>query len=322
MSIVNWVVVGVGDIATKRVIPAIQEEPSSKLYGVVSRSAEKADPYGCKHWADLDGALADPAVDAVYLATPVALHAPQTVAALNASKHVLCEKPVALRYDDARLMAAAARNAEKLLGIAYYRRTYPKVHRAMDLLREGAIGKPVLAEINCHDWFQNEDGFRAWLLDPSMSGGGPLFDIASHRIDLLNFVFGKPVRVTGQRSNTVHGYPVEDSATVLIEYESGVRGIVDVRWHSRVSRDEFRIVGTEGDIVLSPLNGPRLVHPGGEEQIPNHPNLHLPCIANFVAAVNEGTPLLSSGETAMVTDWVTEQVTRLGPPQRYVNMGE
>lgn len=318
MSTVNWVVVGIGDIATKRVIPAIQEEPASKLYGVVSRDREKAEPYGCHHWESLDGALADPAVDAVYLATPVALHAPQSVAALNASKHVLCEKPMALRYDEAKLMAAAARNAGKLLGIAYYRRTYPKVHRAIELVRQGAIGKPVLAEINCHDWFQNEDGFRAWLLDPAMAGGGPLYDIASHRIDLLNFVFGKPVRVTGQRSNTVHGYAVEDSATVLIEYESGVRGIVDVRWHSRVSRDEFRIVGTEGDIVLSPLNGPRLVFPGGEEQIPNHANLHLPCIANFVAAVQEGAPLLSSGETAMMTDWVTEQVMRLGPPQRYV----
>lgn len=318
MSTVNWVVVGIGDIATKRVIPAIQEEPASKLYGVVSRDREKAEPYGCHHWESLDGALADPAVDAVYLATPVALHAPQSVAALNASKHVLCEKPMALRYDEAKLMAAAARNAGKLLGIAYYRRTYPKVHRAIELVRQGAIGKPVLAEINCHDWFQNEDGFRAWLLDPAMAGGGPLYDIASHRIDLLNFVFGKPVRVTGQRSNTVHGYAVEDSATVLIEYESGVRGIVDVRWHSRVSRDEFRIVGTEGDIVLSPLNGPRLVFPGGEEQIPNRANLHLPCIANFVAAVQEGAPLLSSGETAMMTDWVTEQVMRLGPPQRYV----
>ncbi|MDZ7638978.1 MAG: Gfo/Idh/MocA family oxidoreductase [Bryobacterales bacterium] len=317
MGKVNWVVVGIGDISRKRVIPAIQQEPSSTLYGVVTRNPEKAEPYGCRQWGSLEDALHDEAIDAVYVATPVALHAPQTIAALSASKHVLCEKPVALRYEDAKVMAAAARNAGRVLGVAYYRRTYPKVHRAMELLRSGAIGQPLLAEINCHDWFNNEDGLRSWFLDPRMAGGGPLYDIASHRIDLLNFFFGKPARVTGQRSNTVHGYGVEDSATVLIEYESGVRGVVDVRWNSRVSRDQFRIVGTEGEIVLSPLNSGTLVFPGGEEEIPPHANLHYPCVANFVDAVLHGAPLLSSGETAMVTDWVTEQVMRLGIPARY-----
>lgn len=322
MSVLNWIVVGVGDIATKRVIPAIQEEPSSQLYGVVTSKPENAVRYGCKHWASLDEALKDESFDAVYIATPVALHAPQTVAALAASRHVLCEKPVALRYEDAKVMAAAARNAGRVLGIAYYRRTYPKVGRAMELLRAGAIGRPVLAEINCHGWFADEDGFRSWLVDPQLAGGGPLYDIASHRIDLLNYFFGKPLRVTGQRSNTVHSYAVEDSATVLIEYEAGVRGIVDVRWNSHAVRDQFRIIGTDGEMVLTPLNGGSLIHPGGEEDIPPHANLHYPCIANFVDAVLNGAPLLSSGETAIVTDWVTAQVMRLGPPARYVASGK
>lgn len=314
MSTLNWVVVGIGDITTKRVIPAILAEPRSHLYGVVTRDPSKAAPYGCKVWDSLEIAICDAAVDAVYVATPVAMHAPQTIAALNASKHVLCEKPMALRLDEARLMAAAARNAGRLLGIAYYRRTYPKVHRAKELLAKGVIGQPVLAEINCHDWFENVDGFRSWLLDPHMAGGGPLYDIASHRIDMLNFFFGKPVRALGQRSNSVHFYGVEDSATVLIEYESGVRGILDVRWHSRVFRDQFRIVGTHGEIVLTPLNGPDLVYPGGAEQIPTHANVHYPCVANFVEAALDGRPLLASGETSLATDWVTEQVMRLGPP--------
>nr|MCU0227543.1 Gfo/Idh/MocA family oxidoreductase [Bryobacterales bacterium] len=197
MTTLNWVVVGVGDITTKRVIPAILEEPRSQLYGIVTRTASKAAPYGCACFPTLEDALGDPAVDAVYVATPVALHASQSIAALSASKHVLCEKPMAMRLDEARLMAAAARNSGKLLGVAYYRRTYPKVARAKELLAQGVIGKPVLAEINCHDWFENVDGFRSWLLDPNMAGGGPLYDIASHRIDMLNYFFGKPVRAVG-----------------------------------------------------------------------------------------------------------------------------
>src|SRR5213075_3047447 len=89
----NWVVVGIGDITTKRVIPAIEAEPRSALYGVVSRDRSKGDRYSTRVWTDLDTALSDPSIDAVYVATPVFLHAPQTIAAMRSGKHVLCEKP-------------------------------------------------------------------------------------------------------------------------------------------------------------------------------------------------------------------------------------
>jgi len=306
----NWVVIGIGDITTKRVIPAVLAEPRSRLYGVITRNPEKAARYNTRVWTDPGAALADAAVDAVYVASPVFLHAPQTIAALQTGKHVLCEKPMAMNYAEACGMAEAARAAGRVLGIAYYRRTYPKVLRARELLAADAIGRPVLAEINCHDWFNAEGGHRSWLLEPEKAGGGPLYDIASHRIDLLNFLFGRPARVCGQISNVVHQNRVEDCATVLIEYENQVRGVVDVRWHSRVARDQFRIIGTEGEMNLSPLSGPGLVYPGGSEELPCHANLHYPCVENFVDAVLEGKPLLASGESSAWTDWVTGQVTR------------
>ena len=239
----NWLVIGIGDISTKRVIPAIRSEPRSRLYGVVTRDKAKGAGVAEHIWDNLDAALADREIDAVYVATPVALHAPQTIAAL--------------------------------------------IH---------------------HGPSPAQGSFRSWLLDPKLAGGGPLFDVASHRIDLLNYLFGKPVRATGMLSNAVFGWPIEDNATALIEYESGVRGIVDVRWHSDVVRDQFRIIGTKGEINLDPLSGPELVHPGGREQLPTHANIHFPMIENFVAAVLDGAPLLSSGESAIWTDWVTGQV--------------
>src|SRR5882757_2874400 len=98
---VNWLVVGIGDITTRRVIPAIQAEPRSSLYGVVSRDRAKGARYSDRVWTDLSEALRDQAIDVVYVATPVFLHAPQSVAALRAGKHVLCEKPVAMDYDEA-----------------------------------------------------------------------------------------------------------------------------------------------------------------------------------------------------------------------------
>jgi predicted dehydrogenase len=263
-------------------------------------------------WTDLGQALADPAIDAVYVATPVALHAPQTIASLEAGKHVLCEKPVALDHAEARTMVEAAAQARRTLGIAYYRRMYPKLQRAKALIEQGAIGQPVLAELRNHYWY-DESGHGPWRLDPKLSGGGPLYDIASHRIDVLNFLFGRPVNATGLLSNAVHRYGVEDCATVLVEYENRARGIVDVRWHSRVVRDECRIVGADGELDLTPLNGPLLRHPGGEENLPVHANLHYPCVENFVGAVMDGAHLYASGESSIWTDWVTERVKKCEP---------
>jgi 1,5-anhydro-D-fructose reductase (1,5-anhydro-D-mannitol-forming) len=305
----NWIVIGIGDIATRRVIPAIQAEPRSNLYGLVTRDPAKAVPFHTRAWATLDEALADPAVQrevqAVYVGTPVFLHAPQTIESLRAGKHVLCEKPMATNEAEARTMLHAAEQSGKIFGVAYYRRCYPKVQRAKQLLAARAIGKPVLAELACHMWFDGT-GSRSWLVDPAKAGGGPLFDIASHRIDVLNFLFGQPLRATGQLSNVVHHYAVEDNATVMIEYAGGVRGVVDVRWHSKVSRDECRIRGTDGEIEMSPLNGPDLVFPGGRENLPPHANLHYPMLENFVDAVAGKAPLLASGTSSYWTDWVTK----------------
>ncbi len=302
----NWIVVGIGDVAKRRVIPAIQSEPRSRLYGLVTGDPAKADSFNVRVWRTLDEALADPAVHAVYVATPVFLHAVQTIQSLRAGKHVLCEKPMAMNEAEARGTLDVATASGKTLGVAYYRRCYPKVQRAKQLLQAGAIGQPVLAELTCHDWFDGK-GDRSWLIDPAKAGGGPLYDIASHRIDVLNFLFGQPLRVSAHLSNAVHHYAVEDNATVMIDYEGGVRGIVDVRWHSKIKRDECRIRGTAGEMELTPLNGPELVYPDGSENLPPNANLHYPLLENFVDAVEGKAPLLANAASSIWTDWVTEQ---------------
>src|SRR6202051_2987300 len=111
----NWIVIGIGDIATRRVIPAIQAEPRSRLYGLVTRDPQKAASYNARVWTSLDEALSDTAVNAVYIATPVFLHAPQTIQSLRAGKHVLCEKPMAMNEPEARSMVQAAEKSGRLL---------------------------------------------------------------------------------------------------------------------------------------------------------------------------------------------------------------
>ena len=261
-----------------------------------------------RSFSDLDSALAGNDATAVYIATPVFLHAPQTIAALRSGRHVLCEKPMALNYAEAFDMQRASEDTRRTLGIAYYRRMYPKVDRARELIEAGVIGRPVFAEATSHDWFNPLGTSRAWLADPQQSGGGPLRDVGSHRIDLMNYLFGKPISAIGHMSTLVQPLAVEDNATVMIEYEGGVRGVVDVRWHSRVVRDEFRVRGTDGEIDLSPLNGPELVHPGGVERLAAAENLHYPCVEDFVNAILRGILPRSYGESALAAEWVMEQV--------------
>ncbi|MCX6633114.1 MAG: Gfo/Idh/MocA family oxidoreductase [Candidatus Solibacter sp.] len=306
----RWMVIGIGDLARKRAMPAILRGPRSRLDAVLTRDPRKAEGYhGVRVYTSLDEALDTGGFDAVYVASPVAYHGPQTMACLRAGRHVLCEKPVARDFSEAQCMTALAAEVRRHLGIAYYRRLFPKLTRAKRLITEGVIGQPVLAEANCHRWLPGSDR-GGWLLEPAMAGGGPLYDTASHRIDLFNFLFGRPTRASGLLSNAVHRTGVEDSATLLIGYPGGVHGIVDVRWNSRVPRDQFRVVGTEADIDLDPLGGDLLRCAGREEHWPSDANVQYPLIENFVEAVLTGVPLACSGEEAIWTDWVTERVMR------------
>jgi predicted dehydrogenase len=146
-----------------------------------------------------------------------------------------------------------------------------------------------------------------------MAGGGPLFDVGSHRIDAMHFLFGKAERVSGRLSNTVHRIAVEDSATLVLEFAGNIHGVVDVRWNSHTARDQFRIIGTEGEINLDPLNGPELrVHnrAGSQvEMLSTHANVHYPLVLNFVGAVLANSPaaLVCSGEEGQWVDWTIEQ---------------
>jgi predicted dehydrogenase len=309
MSRVNWVVAGIGDIARRRVLPAIVAEGRSTLYGLVTRDESKARAYpGAKAWSSIDQALTDHAVDAVYIALPVSMHADCAIAALRAGKHVLCEKPMAMNDDQGRRMVAQALASERMLGVAYYRRLYPKLIRARQLLAAGAIGRPLMAEANCHSRLPSPE--RGWLLDPAMAGGGPLYDIASHRIDAMHFLFGKAEEVCGMRSNAVYPLAVEDSATVLMKFQGGVHGVVDVRWNSEIARDQFRVIGSEGELGLDPLNGPELRVNGRVEMLAPHANLHFPLVENFVDALVSKAPasLTCPGEQGRWVDWVIEQV--------------
>jgi predicted dehydrogenase len=309
-DVVRWGLVGAGDIAAKRVAPALRDSPGSAFVAVARAradlAAEFAQRHGAARWyADWREMLRQPDIDAVYVATPVRLHAEQAVAAAQAGKHVLCEKPMALDVASCERMLSAARAHGVSLGVAYYRHHYPVVRRLRELIASGEIGQPVLAQVQAFELFDPPPGHpRAWLLKKSESGGGPMMDFGCHRIEVLLDLLG-PVA-------EVHGFPtkvrfrdreVEDTCVAYLRFRSGAEAVVAVTHAAQESRDAFHMFASAGSAHVDVLNQGvlRLVNPGGvrEERHPPHPNLHQPLVEDFVAAVRAGRSPTVTGEIGL-----------------------
>lgn len=312
---INWLIVGLGDVAVHRVLPALAQEPRSRFVGAVtSRARLPGDAVIPRHWLSLKEALAEAEIDAVYVATPPFLHASQTIESLCAGKHVLCEKPASLTVSEAQAMVAAADRSGRRLGIAYFRRCYPKLRRARALIAAGAIGRITKAEAHCSEWRPPGVG-PTWMHDAARAGSGPLYDIGSHRVDALNFLLGEPIGVRSERWRSQVTSSVEDFSKITIEYSGGVMAEVTARWDIRGSKDDFSISGTNGKLELGPLNGPGLTGPHGEESLPCAGNRHEPLLQEWVTAVLDGGPMMFSARDCLATAWVLERATA-GVPLR------
>lgn len=303
MNKLRWGLVGAGDIAEKRVAPALQHATRSELVAVSRRRPDMAEKFARKFgasrwhstWEDL---VKDAEIDAVYVATPVDLHANITIAAAQAGKHVLCEKSMALNVADCdRMIRAAEINGVKL-GVAYYRHLYPIIQRVKALLKDHTIGVPVIVQINAFERFNPApDHQRAWLLNPLIAGGGPMFDFGCHRIEVLQNLLGKVTTVSKMLANVVYTREVEDTAAAIVRCETGPIAVLNVTHAAAEPQDTLRIFGSAGSIHIPKLNGSELhIVQGNNETVESHPapeNFHQPLIEQFIEAVlNDGQPVV------------------------------
>jgi len=319
---VRWGLIGCGDIARKRIAPALRDSTQSEFIAVSRRQSDLAETFarefGAKRWyASWQELLRDEEVSAVYIATPVNLHARQTIAAAEAGKHVLCEKPMAINLAECDAMIAACRANDVKLGIAYYRHFYPVIERVKEIIQSGELGIPVLAQINAFEQFNpGPDHPRAWLLNRSQSGGGPMFDFGCHRIEVLANIFGPIKRVKSMLANVSFTREVEDTATALFQLESGACATLSVTHAAREPQDSLDIYGDGGSIHVSALNQGTLAisSSAGErlEALPPDQNLHAPLISDFVEAVTKKREPAVDGETGRMVAEIEEQIYRSG----------
>jgi predicted dehydrogenase len=284
----------------------MRDSPACELIAIARRRADLAestaqDLGARRSYARWQDVIADGDVQSVYIATPVHLHAEQTVAAAEAGKHVLCEKPMAIDTAGCDRMIAACRENGVTFSVAYYRRFYPVLVRAKGIIASGEIGEPVFAQMNAFEWFDPQpDHPRYWLLDRARAGGGPMMDFGCHRLEVLVNLFGPVRRAAGMTANVVFEREVEDTAAALLQFEAGVCASLAVTHAAHEPQDTLDVFGTRGSIHCAALNAGELrVRTGDHDRSESHPpasNVHRPLIEDFVASVSAGRAPLVDGQ--------------------------
>jgi scyllo-inositol 2-dehydrogenase (NADP+) len=245
----NVVVVGYGYAGRYFHTPLLATTSGLHLYGVVSGRAEVREQirqhFSIKTFAHFEQALADPQVDVVVLATPNDLHAPQAIAAMQAGKHVVTDKPMCLNVAEADAMIAASRQSGRLLSVFHNRRWDGDFLTIRSIVEQGLLGELFLLETA---WLQTRPP-RGWSSE-RRRGGGKLLDLGVHLIDQAVELVAAPVtQVYARLHSGVWPTDVEDHAHCIVSFASGVD--VHVTTSSAASRQarRWQLLGTRGVLV-------------------------------------------------------------------------
>jgi 1,5-anhydro-D-fructose reductase (1,5-anhydro-D-mannitol-forming) len=301
MSAIRWGFIGATTIGREWMVEAIREA-GGMIRAVMSRDAARGKAYASefgipKSTTNLASLWAD--VDAVYIATTNERHREECVAAAEASKHVLCEKPLATGLEDARAMVEACKRAGVVMGVNHHLRN-AATHRAIrDAIKSGRIGRPLAARV-VHGGSLPEH-LRTWRLQDSSGGGGAIMDLTVHDGDLLRFLLSdEPESVSAFAQNGGLAAPgVEDAAVIQLRFASGLIAQLHDSFTTPYLRTTVEVHGTEGSITAldcmpqRPGGTVSIRTAGGEEQLKlAHENYYVRGIRAFHEAVaGRGQPV-------------------------------
>ncbi|MGF6307490.1 putative dehydrogenase [Bradyrhizobium sp. i1.8.4] len=221
---INCAIVGLGRWG-RALVEAARNEPRLRIVSAVEPDTNSAASFCAAHGlspaASLEAVLAEPAIDAVLLATPHSLHKTHVVAAAAAGKQVFCEKPLALRRDDAAEMFAACRNAGVTLAVGHNRRFWPSMRALRAITASGELG--TILHVEGHNSNENSQSItQGWRLSPGESPGGGLTGAGLHVLDGFVSLLGPARQVYARLSERGAGPPPLDTATLAIEFVNGV----------------------------------------------------------------------------------------------------
>ena len=305
---IRFGIIGAGVIADVRMAPAIREAEGCELVAVHARNPEKAQAFAAKHgiprwYDDWQALLDDREVDAVYIATPPYQHAEQTVAAAQAGKHVLCEKPMAITLEECDRMIAACRQADVRLGLCFMMRFHPVHQRMRQLVAQGFLGQPKMAEARIVFELPNK-GPDAFRLQPALGGGGAVMDVGVHCIDLLRFLLDRDVEAVAAFSNHDPSiYPSDETTVMTLRFQGDVPAAVGVSFGiPYAGRSNVELYGSAGSLFSVDTLGQestgrflRVSAEGTQEEMPPVYNQYVALVNEFVEAVQTGRDPVPGG---------------------------
>ena len=322
MRTIRWGIIGCGNVTEVKSGPGFQRAHNSALVAVMRRNAVLAEDYARRHgvprWYDAaDALIADPEVDAVYIATPPASHKEYVLACARAGKPVYVEKPMAMRFEECREIVDVCQEKGVRLFVAFYRRAMPRFLKIKEWIDSGVIGDVRNVRAVQHQSPAQEDLSRAtlpWRLKPEISGGGKFLDMGIHELDIFDFLFGAIEEVHGIASNQGGLYDVEDTVTATWRHAGGVQGYGSWCYVCGHDEDYVEIVGSKGriefefftDKPLKLIRGSEVV----EADIPNPPHVQQPFIQSIVDDLNGIAPCPGNVESAVRSTWVADEVLR------------
>ncbi len=302
VTTLGWGIIGAGRIAP-RLVRAVGAAPRGRLVAVASRDAERARAFALAHGipsahGSYEALLDDPAVDVVYIALPNHLHAGWTVRALEAGKHVLCEKPLALSPVEVDAIASASERTGRIAVEAFMYLHHPQILRAVDIARSGRLGTLELVAGSFSFTLTQPGDPR---IDPGM-GGGSLWDVGCYPVSFAR-------RVAGEEPDAVDGLARFDERGVdrtfvgQLRFPGGLLAQFDSGF-AAPDRQRLEIVGRDGTLVLE---APFLSSPDGPAPTlvvrrgPDTTSLDVPSVDQYGAEVEDLTAAILDGTPPRVT---------------------
>ncbi|MHC5269864.1 Gfo/Idh/MocA family protein [Enterococcus sp. LJL98] len=332
-------IIGAGSISHEH-IQAYQKMPNVELVALCDINTEQLEKMATLYqvgetYATKEEMLENAEIDAVSVCVWNSAHAECAIAALNAGKHVLCEKPMATTVEEAKAMQAAAEENGRLLMIGFVRRFGNDANIIMDFKEKDFFGEIYYGKATYLRRHGNPEG---WFGDKSRSGGGPLIDLGVHVIDLLTYLLGKnrPVSVYGATFQKLFNRPdvkdkqgyisstpgeiicdVEDLASAMIRFDNGSVISIETSFSLNVKDDEqkLELFGNKGGAMLNPsltlstnMNGYMADVQLKMPTALSMDGLFYNEIQHFVECVLEGTPCLSPAEDGVVIAQIIEAI--------------
>ena len=320
---INWGIIGCGNVTEVKSGPAFSKVKDSRLIAVMRRDASLAEDYARRHnvpkyYSNASDLINDKDIDAVYIATPPGSHAKYAIETIEAGKPVYIEKPMAVNYDECIKINNAAEKYNIPVFVAYYRRALPGFLLVKEMIENGRIGKVRLIQMQLFKYPSQDEkkGKLSWRVDPEVSGGGHFFDLASHQLDWLDYVFGPIQKIKSVALNQAGLYKAEDLVTAEFVFSDNIVGTGN--WCFSVSpdseRDIIEIVGDGGSIKFSTFSFEPIVltNASGRQEFTNERPEHVQfnLIEKIVRALHGNGNSPSTGITGARTSRVMDEVVR------------